>query len=89
MRRQELSKDKGLKNLVIKRWLAWVLATAVFMSGCSGVLLESKGEGGRAERLKLDSGEGWQGYDKQPRHPFDRRNSYDEMSIMLKSVRTF
>jgi len=89
LRRQELSKDKGLKNLVIKRWLAWVLATAVFMSGCSGVLLESKGEGGRAERLKLDSGEGWQGYDKQPRHPFDRRNSYDEMSIMLKSVRTF
>ena len=78
-----------MKNLVIKRWLAWVLATAVFMAGCSGVLLESKGEGGRAERLKLDSGEGWQGYDKQPRHPFDRRNSYDEMSIMLKSVRTF
>lgn len=78
-----------MKNLVIKRWLAWVLATAVFMSGCSGVLLESKGEGGRAERLKFDSGEGWDRYDQQPRHPFDKRNSYDEMSIMLKSVRTF
>jgi hypothetical protein len=89
LRCQELSKDKGLKNRVIKQLLAWVLATAVFMSGCSGVLFESKGEGGRAERLKLDSGEGWEGYDRQPRHPFDKRNSTDEMSIMLKSVRTF
>lgn len=78
-----------MKTRIIKRGLAWLLATAVFMSGCSGVLLESKGEGGRAERLKLDAGENWEGYDKQPRHPFDKRNSYDEMSIMLKSVKTF
>ena len=78
-----------MKNRLIKQWLAWLLATAVFMSGCSGVLLESRGEGGRAERLKLGSGEGWEGYDQNPRHPFDKRNSYDEMSIMLKSVKTF
>jgi hypothetical protein len=52
-------------------------------------LFESKGDGGRAERLKLDSGEGWESYDKHPRNPFDRRNSNDEMSIMLKSVKTF
>jgi hypothetical protein len=88
LRYQEFCEGKGL-NRGTKQWLAWVLATAVLVSGCSGVLFESKGDGGRAERLKLDSGEGWGGYDKQPRNPFDKRNSYDEMSIMLKSVKTF
>ena len=42
-----------------------------------------------AESLKLDSGEGWESYDKHPRNPFDKKNSGDEMSIMLKSVKTF
>ena len=69
--------------------MAWMLTAAMLLSGCSGVLFESKGEGGRAERLKFGAGESWESYDKQPRHPFDKRNSYDEMSIMLKSVRTF
>ena len=89
LRRQKLCEDKGLKNRGIQRWLPWAMAAAVLVTGCSGVLFESRGEGGRAERLKLDAGEGWEGYDKQPRHPFDKRNSTDEMSIMLKSVRTF
>ena len=78
-----------MKNRGIKRWLAWALAATVLLSGCSGVLFESKGEGGRAESLKLDSGEGWESYDKHPRNPFDKRNSGDEMSIMLKSLKTF
>jgi hypothetical protein len=78
-----------LKNRGIKRWLAWALALTVLLSGCSGVLFESKGTGGRAERLQFDSGEGWEGYDNHPRNPFDKRNSSDEMSIMLKSVKTF
>ena len=73
----------------IKRWLAWALAATVLLSGCAGVLFESKEGGGRSESLKLDSGEGWEGYDKHPRNPFDKRNSNDEMSIMLKSVKTF
>jgi hypothetical protein len=47
------------------------------------------GDGGRAERLKLDSGEGWEGYDTHPRYRYDKKNSNDEMSIMLKSVKTF
>ena len=78
-----------MKNRGIKRWLAWALAVTVLLSGCSGVLFESKGEGGKAESLKIDSGEGWQDYDNPSRYPYSKRNSVDEMSIMLKSVKTF
>ena len=78
-----------MKNRGIKRRLAWILATTVLLSGCSGVLFETKGGAGTSESLKLDSGEGWESYDKHPRNPFDKRNSYEEMSIMLKSVKTF
>jgi hypothetical protein len=78
-----------LKSWGIKRWLAWALAATLLLSGCAGVLLESQGDGGRKESLKIDSGEGWEAYDKHPRNPFDKRNSSDEMSIMLKSVKTF
>jgi len=85
----QLCEGTGLKGRGIKRWLAWALAATVLLSGCSGVLFESKGDGGTSERLKLDSGEGWENYDTPPRYPYSKRNSYDEMSIMLKSVRTF
>jgi hypothetical protein len=78
-----------LKSRGIKRWLAWALAATVLLSGCSGVLFESKEGGGKSESLKLDSGEGWEGYDTNPRYRYDKKNSNDEMSIMLKSVKTF
>jgi hypothetical protein len=78
-----------LKSRGIKWWLAWTLAAAMLLSGCSGVLFESKQGGGKSESVKLDSGEGWEGYDKTPRYRYDKRNSNDEMSIMLKSVKTF
>jgi hypothetical protein len=85
----ELCEGKSLKNRGIKLLLVWALTATVFLSGCSGVLFETKGDGGKAESLKLDSGEGWESYDNHPRNPFDRKNSNDEMSIMLKSVKTF
>jgi hypothetical protein len=78
-----------LKSPGSKQWLAWALATAVLLSGCSGVLFESKGNRGTSERFKLDSGEDWERYDNHPRSPSDKRNSNDEKSIMLKSVKTF
>ena len=78
-----------MKNRGIKRGIAWALAATVLLSGCSGVLFESKGNSGTSESLKIDSGEGWEGYDNHPRYPYSRRNSNDEMSIMLKSVKTF
>ena len=75
-----------MKSRGINRWLAWALAATVLLSGCSGVLFESK-QGG--ESLKLDSGEGWESYDTPQRYPYSKRKSNDEMSIMLKSVKTF
>jgi hypothetical protein len=61
----------------------------VLLSGCSGVLFESKNKSGTSESLKLDSGEDWARYDTHPRYPYDRKNTNDEMSIMLKSIKTF
>ena len=78
-----------MKSRGINRWLAWALAAAVLLSGCSGVLFESKQGGGKSESLKIDSGEGWESYDNNPRYRYDKKNSSDEMSIMLKSVKTF
>ena len=89
LRQEKVSEARGLKNRGIMRWLAWVLTAMMLLSGCAGVLFESKDGGGKSERLKLDSGEGWEGYDKHPRNPLDKRSSNDEMSIMLKSVKTF
>ncbi len=78
-----------MKNRGIKRWLVGALAATVLLSGCSGVLFESKGKGGTSESLKLGSGEAWAAYDTHPRYPYDKKNSNDEMSIMLKSIKTF
>ena len=85
----KLCEGTGLKSRGINRWLVWALAATVLLSGCSGVLFESKDSTGTSERLKLDSGESWESYDTPPRYPYSKRNSYDEMSIMLKSVTTF
>lgn len=66
-----------------------MLAAMVLVSGCSGVLFESKNKGGTSESLKLDAGEGWASYDTHPRYPYDSKNTNDEMSIMLKTLTTF
>ena len=79
----------GLKNRGIKRWLAWALAAMVLLSGCSGVLFETKEKSGATDSLKVDAGEGWAEYDTHPRYPYDKKNSNDEMSIMLKTVKNF
>lgn len=73
----------------LKRWAPWVMAAIVLVSGCSGVLFESKGGGGASNSLRIDAGEGWGGYDNHPRYPYDKKSSNDEMSIMLKTVKTF
>ena len=78
-----------MKSRGINRWLAWALAATVLLSGCSGVLFESKEAGGTAEVIKFDSGEGWESYDTPQRYPYSKRKSIDEMSIMLKSEKTF
>ena len=85
----QLCEGTVLKSRGINRWLAWALAATVLLSGCSGVLFESKEGAGKSESLKIDSGESWESYDTPMRYPYSKRNSYDEMSIMLKSVTTF
>jgi hypothetical protein len=71
------------------RWLPWALAAMMLVSGCA--LLESWDSGGRVERLKLDTGESWNSYDDRPRNPYANsgRHGLDDMSIMLKSEKTF
>jgi len=72
-----------------KSWAA-LAVVVMLLSGCSGVLLESQGENGKVDRLKLD-GERWSSYDKRPRDPYvnSGRHGLDDMTIMLKSQRTF
>lgn len=79
----------GLNGWLTKPWLVWALAAAVLLSGCSGVLTETKDEGGKVERLRFDTGEGWDSYDIHPRDPYSKRNSQDEKSIMLLKEMTF
>jgi hypothetical protein len=67
----------------------WLLAAMLLVSGCSGVLFESKQKGGTTGSLKLDAGEDWGRYDTHPRYRYDKKSSNDEMSIMLKTLKTF
>ena len=63
----------------------------VLVAGCSGVLMEWKDSSGKVERLKLDGGESWDSYDNRPRLPYANsgKHGLDDMSIMLKSEKTF
>ena len=80
-----------MKNRGIKCWLAWALAATVLLSGCSGVLFESKDSGGKVERVKIDGGESWDTYDDRPRLRFtnSKKHGLDDMGLMLKSEKTF
>ncbi len=79
----------NVKSRGIRRWLAWGLAAMIMLSGCS--LLEVKDSGGRVDRIKLDTGESWDTYDDRPRlpHANSGKHGLDDMSIMLKSEKTF
>lgn len=73
----------------LKIWLLILALTALLLAGCSAVLLESKQEDGKLSRVKLDTGESWEFYDGKPKNPFDKKKTYDDMSIMLKQESTF
>jgi hypothetical protein len=62
----------------------WLILALVALLGasCSGVLLESRQEDGREERLRIDGGESWSAYDRNSRKE-------DETCIMLKKESTF
>lgn len=69
-------------------WLGLALA-ALVLAGCSGVLMESKQDDGRVERVKVDGGESWDSYDDKPRYPYTKKKALEDMSIMLKKESTF
>jgi len=75
-------------RMIIGR-LALTFAALLAISSCSGVLMESKHEDGRVDRLKIGQGEGWENYEDKPRYPSTKKNTLDEMSIMLKKEMTF
>jgi hypothetical protein len=81
-------REKGM----LSRWKIWWLGlglAALVLAGCSGVLLESKRDDGRQERVKIDTGESWDTYDDKPRNPYTKKKTMDDMSIMLKREATF
>jgi len=69
-------------------WLGLALA-ALVLAGCSGVLMESKQDDGRVDRVKVDGGESWDSYDDKPRYPYTKKKALEDMSIMLKKESTF
>ena len=75
----------------IFRRLPWALAAMMLVAGCSGVLMERKDSSGMVERVKIDGGERWDTYDDRPRLPYANsgKHGLDDMSIMLKSEKTF
>jgi hypothetical protein len=80
-----------LKGWVIKWCLPWLVVAMVLLSGCSGVLMESKDSSGKVDRIRLDSGESWRTYDSKPREPYisSGKHGLDDMSLMLLNEMTF
>jgi hypothetical protein len=80
-----------LKGWVRKGCLPWLVAAIVVLSGCSGVLMESKDNSGKVDRLKLDSCESWNSYDTKPREPYvsSGKHGLNDMNLMLLKEMTF
>ena len=67
--------------------LLGMAAALLWTAGCNGVLLETKKEDGRVEKLYLDGGESWTTYEDRSRYPQTRTK--DGYSILLKREATF
>jgi hypothetical protein len=83
----KLCEGMGLKGWVNKLGLLWGLAALVWLSGCSGVLMEKYNREGQMDRIKIDALD-WKNVDAKPRSPHDARG-LDDLSIMFKSEKTF
>jgi hypothetical protein len=80
-----------LKGWVRRRCLPWLVGAMVVLSGCSGVLMESKDSSGKVDRLRLDSSQSWKIYDNKPRQPYvsSGKHGLDDMNLMLQKEMTF
>jgi len=83
----KLCEGRGLKGGKPNRVLLWGLTATVWLSGCSGVLLEKYNQEGHMDRIRIDAVD-WKKYDAQRFSPRDGRGM-DDISIMLKSEKTF
>jgi len=66
-----------------RRWLALGLAVLLAGGCASGIILEKRHQDGKADRLRMDSLDGWTSWD----HRFTNR--HDEMGVVFKKENTF
>ncbi|MCL4503609.1 MAG: hypothetical protein M1438_17415 [Deltaproteobacteria bacterium] len=61
------------------------------MVGCAdpGVIYQKQRANGGGQRLRIDGGEDWDGYDITPRYQSQKRKDQDGYNIMLKNESTF
>jgi len=62
--------------------LALVLAIMLGTVGCAGILQESYYDDGKVERLRIQGGESWKSWDRNPTRG-------DEGAVILKKEATF
>jgi len=65
-----------------KCWLAMVVAILLLAGGCAGILQETEHDDGKVSRIRIQGGESWKSYDKNP-------TKKDESSFILKKEATF
>lgn len=75
------------RNLLI--WMTFCLAAWLLVAGCNGVLFQKQDAYGRVDRLRLDGGEDWDGYDVTPRYLSTKPKDQDGYYMMLKTEKTF
>jgi hypothetical protein len=61
----------------------------LLVGGCNGVLYEKQKDNGQVERLCIDQGETWDSYNITPRYYSQNPKDLNDMSIMLRTERTF
>jgi hypothetical protein len=75
----------GLEEVMRRKrgvWLAAAALVALLWCGCAGIISESFYDGGKAERLRLSSGDKWSNWDRNP-------TKQDESCLMFKKESTF
>ena len=65
-----------------KWWMGLTLVILLSAVGCAGILQESYSEDGKAERLRIQGGESWRSWDRNP-------TKGDASGLMLMKQATF
>jgi hypothetical protein len=74
----------------VNPWLPWILAAMVVVSGCSGVLMQSKDSSGQEERVEVGTMGKWSNYGVKPRdHDSKKDNPNENMGVMIMQKQSF